>query len=56
MNLVEELCKDQPENIQRKIKAAYWHGCSEGILFAKTPDSKIERKEDNVVYLRRPKS
>lgn len=53
-NILEELCKDEPHNVQMKIKAAYWQGCSEGILFSKSPDSKIKRKEDNIVYLRDP--
>ncbi len=56
MNLLEKLCKDEPHDVQIKIKAAYWQGCSEGILFAQSPDSKIDRKVDNVVYLRNPKS
>jgi len=54
MNLIEELCKGQPENIQMKIKAAYWQGCAEGVAVANSPDVKIERKEDNIVYLRKP--
>ncbi len=52
MNLLEKLCKDEPHDVQIKIKAAYWQGCSEGILFGQSPASKIERQEDNVVYLR----
>lgn len=55
MNLLEELCKGQPENIQTRIKAAYWQGCAEGLVATRSTDSKIERKEDNVVYLRLPK-
>lgn len=56
MNLIEELCKDLPESTQRKIKAAYWQGCSDGILFSESTDSKIDRREDNIVYLRNPKT
>ena len=52
MTLLEELCKGQSENIQTKIKAAYWQGCAEGLAAAHSPAAKIERKEDNVVYLR----
>ena len=53
MNLVKELCEGMPEEIQKKIKAAYWYGCSEGISVASAPDAKIERQEDNIVYLRK---
>ena len=56
MTLLEELCKGQPENIQTKIKAAYWQGCAEGLVAGRSPAAKIERKEDNIVYLRTPKS
>ena len=49
---IEDLCKGQPEHVQQKIKAAYWIGCAEGLVLAKSPERKIERKEDNVVYLR----
>ena len=53
MNLLEQLCKDQPEEIQHKIKAAYWQGCVDGMEDANSPDSKIERQEGNVVYLKK---
>jgi hypothetical protein len=53
MNVIEELCKGQPEHIQQKIKAAYWQGCVEGMSLANSPEAKIERQEGNVVYLRR---
>lgn len=52
MNLIEELCQDKSEDVQIKIKAAYWHGCAEGISFSKKSDRKIERKENNVIFLR----
>jgi len=51
MNMIELLCKGQPEDIQRKIKGAYWQGLNEGMAFANSTESKIERKEDNVVFL-----
>lgn len=49
---LEDLCKDQPEHIQQKIKAAYWLGCAEGLMLSKQTERKIKRREDNVVYLR----
>lgn len=53
MNIeLKDLCKDQPEHIEQKIRAAYWLGCAEGLMLAKQPKRKIERTEDNVVYLR----
>ncbi len=56
MNLLKELCKGQPENIQTKIKATYWQGCAEGLAAAHSPVAKVERREDNVFYLHPPKS
>ncbi|MHA2403455.1 MAG: hypothetical protein ACXADH_10735 [Candidatus Kariarchaeaceae archaeon] len=53
MNLIEELCKDQPEGIQTMIKAAYWQGCADGVVAANSKEAKVERIEDNVVYLRK---
>lgn len=50
--LIKDLCEGQPEKIQMKIKAAYWHGCNDGIAFAESTDSKVERKEGNVVFLK----
>ncbi len=51
-SIVLELCKGLPEEIQNKIKVAYWQGCSDGINVAKTKEHKISRREDNVVYLK----
>ncbi len=55
MTLLEELCKGQSENIQKTIKAAYWQGCAEGLAAGRSPAAKIERKEDNIIYLRNPR-
>lgn len=55
MNLIEELCKDQPKRTQEKIKAAYWHGCVEGMSLANSKKHKIDHKDGNVVYLRQNK-
>ena len=48
---LKELCEGFPEEIQQKIKGAYWLGCAEGIALANTPKEKVERQEGNVVYL-----
>ena len=52
---VKNLCDGLPENMQMKIKAAYWQGCNDGIDYAKTVENKIDHQEDNVVYLKKPK-
>jgi len=51
-NIVLELCKGQSQEVQNKIKAAYWHGCVDGLKDAKTTEDKVERRENNVVYLK----
>jgi len=54
-NFVKNLCDGLPEKLQMKIKAAYWQGCNDGIEYSKAFGNKIDRQEDNVVYLKKPK-
>ena len=54
-NFVKDLCDGLPEDIQRKIKGAYWQGCNDGIEYAKAFDSKVDRTEGNVTYLKHKK-
>ena len=51
-NIVLELCKGQSQKVQTLIKVAYWRGCSDGINTAKPTEDKVERRENNVVYLK----
>lgn len=53
---VKDLCDGFPKEIQTKIKAAYWQGCNDGIEYAKAFENKVDRQEDNVVYLKKPKN
>lgn len=50
--VVLKLCEDQPQEIQNKIKIAYWHGCSDGMAAAKEPKNKVHRRKGNVIYLK----
>ena len=54
MNLIEQFCEGQPEDIQMKIKGAYWTGLNEGMAYANSTESKIDHKEDNIVFLKDP--
>lgn len=51
-SIVFELCEGLSQEIQNKIKVAYWRGCNDGLTVAKTKKHKISRREDNVVYLK----
>ena len=51
-NIVLKLCKGQSQEVQKIIKVAYWSGCSDGINAAKPTEDKVERRENNVTYLK----
>ena len=56
--VVKDLCEGENETVQKKIKAAYWTGCSDGMVaiqLMNSSKSKIDRVEDNVVFLKDPK-
>lgn len=53
--VVKDLCKDENEVVQTKIKAAYWTGCYDGMAMMremKSSKNKIDLVEDNIVYLK----
>ena len=56
--VVKDLCEGETEVVQTKIKAAYWTGCYDGMAMVHEMNSsknKIDRQEDNVIFLKDPK-
>ena len=56
--VLKDLCKDENEVVQTKIKAAYWTGCYDGMVMMremKSSKNQIDRQEDNVIFLKDPK-
>ena len=51
-SVVADLCEGLPEDVQIIVKAAYWQGCVDGLEAAKSNKHKIERQEDNVIFLK----
>ena len=58
IDVVNDLCKGETDLVQTKIKAAYWTGCSDGMMAVHMMNSsknKIDHVEDNVIFLKDPK-
>ena len=56
--VLKDLCKDETDVVQTKIKAAYWTGCYDGMIQMremKSSKHKIDHTEDNIIFLKDPK-